>query len=651
MKKNKKGFTLIELLVVIVLVLSLLGIAIVSFINVSKNKKKESWETVKIEIETAAEEYFTYNEYLFEGLANGSKATISVGKLVSEDYLNKVINPVTGKTVSSCMVVNVIKENGVFKVVTDETTEDVPDGDCDTSNIISISEPGAPSLSTQKKCGKEGNGDWCIKNDANKGVEISVTTSEDAISLEYEVAGEETGRKYLSGNFVDNNNTSSGGKTVCFLATGSNGAKSSSCIDYYIDMTPPIASATISSMNENYNSNFVKVDLSAQDNESGLATAKYDDSSNNLFTAKNSQINSKTTWNDTLYNRELFKSLSKNEKTAQGTITVEDVAGNETSNKTNNYSTYMLCSNKMLDSSSDEWSSCSEPCNGGTQKKITTNYYIDAITGDDCGSDSSENGSRSCNTQACATYQCPSISIKSGTVGNNGWYTSKVEFNITAKDNTTKWHWLTNIACDPSGDSSCKLINGKTYRDWGENTGSLTKDISSEGARSVIVGYYDSSNNFVSCDTKSVKVDKTPPTVKVNSVYTYTVDSNYSNAKDHDTITSNGIFKITDRPGYIQWDKTKTDVSFSDNLTDSSKLKTNSYSDYIYKTEDGNCCKKTTCTGYRNGKTKKEYAEKNNCCYDVYTAKGYCDSEVKICTTDEAGNVGCGSMSYKTKYK
>ena len=52
--KKKNGFTLIELLVVIALMLSILGIAVVSLINTSNKKKKESWEQVKGQIETAA---------------------------------------------------------------------------------------------------------------------------------------------------------------------------------------------------------------------------------------------------------------------------------------------------------------------------------------------------------------------------------------------------------------------------------------------------------------------------------------------------------------------------------------------------------------------------------------------------------------------
>ena len=95
-RKNKNGFTLIELLVTIVLMLTILGIAIVSFISISDRKKQEAWQQVISQIETAAKEYFVSNEYMFEGLSNEVTGEISVGKLVQEDYLNQVTNPVTG---------------------------------------------------------------------------------------------------------------------------------------------------------------------------------------------------------------------------------------------------------------------------------------------------------------------------------------------------------------------------------------------------------------------------------------------------------------------------------------------------------------------------------------------------------------------------
>ena len=54
--KNKNGFTLVELLVTITLMLTLLGLAIASYINVSNSKKREAWQMVKSQIETAAAE-------------------------------------------------------------------------------------------------------------------------------------------------------------------------------------------------------------------------------------------------------------------------------------------------------------------------------------------------------------------------------------------------------------------------------------------------------------------------------------------------------------------------------------------------------------------------------------------------------------------
>ena len=150
--RNKKGFTLIELLVVIALMLSILGIAVVSLINISNKKKKESWEQVKGQIETAAVEYFTANEYLFEGLQNGSIGTISVGKLVSEDYLNKVTNPDTGKSVSMCALVNITKDGEKYNATFDNTSTESQVAQCESNNIITVSEPGAPEFDIKDTC-------------------------------------------------------------------------------------------------------------------------------------------------------------------------------------------------------------------------------------------------------------------------------------------------------------------------------------------------------------------------------------------------------------------------------------------------------------------------------------------------------------------
>ena len=146
MRKKKNGFTLVELLVTIALMLTILGIAIVSFISVSNNKKKEAWNQVKSQIETAALEYFNANEYLFEGLSNEVTGEISVGKLVQEDYLNQVTNPVTGLLVPNCAVVSVKKDNGRFSASFNEDSIDNTPATCDSSAEIVVSEVGAPKI-------------------------------------------------------------------------------------------------------------------------------------------------------------------------------------------------------------------------------------------------------------------------------------------------------------------------------------------------------------------------------------------------------------------------------------------------------------------------------------------------------------------------
>ena len=140
--KKKNGFTLIELLVVIALMLSILGIAIVSLTGISDKKKKEAWKEVINQIETAATEYFTANEYLFEGLKDKGTATISVKKLVNEDYLNLVTDPRSGKTISECSLVKVSRENDKFNSNFDEKSIDNDENICDGISILITSDTG-----------------------------------------------------------------------------------------------------------------------------------------------------------------------------------------------------------------------------------------------------------------------------------------------------------------------------------------------------------------------------------------------------------------------------------------------------------------------------------------------------------------------------
>ena len=131
--RDKRGFTLIELLVVIALMLSILGIAVVSLVGITNKKKESSKELVKEQIETAALEYFNANEFLFKNLKNDAFGVISVGKLVNEDYLNAVTNPLTGKRIGNCTIVVVKRKNNIFTSdVDDESFEKATDNQTGT---------------------------------------------------------------------------------------------------------------------------------------------------------------------------------------------------------------------------------------------------------------------------------------------------------------------------------------------------------------------------------------------------------------------------------------------------------------------------------------------------------------------------------------
>lgn len=160
--KKKNGFTLIELLVTIALMLSILGIAIISFINISDKKKEESWRKVKEQVEDAAIEYFVSNEYLFEDLLDKPSGTISVGNLIRQDYLNKVTDPTTGKSVSMCAIVKVTKNGNKYDAEFDETTKNSKKIKCDTINSVTIKEPGAPSIKVELENEAMGDNNWYV---------------------------------------------------------------------------------------------------------------------------------------------------------------------------------------------------------------------------------------------------------------------------------------------------------------------------------------------------------------------------------------------------------------------------------------------------------------------------------------------------------
>lgn len=165
MRKGRNGFTLIELLVTIAIMISILGIAIVAFINISNRKKEEAYQNVKGQVELAAEQYFETNKYLFEGLVeNGTTGEISLGKLVNDGYLNKVTDPRTGKALSYCTIIEVKKKDGAYETTLKEggAVSDNPQ-DCEKDNTIKVVEAGGPDIDVVAT-GDKGNGVWLINN-------------------------------------------------------------------------------------------------------------------------------------------------------------------------------------------------------------------------------------------------------------------------------------------------------------------------------------------------------------------------------------------------------------------------------------------------------------------------------------------------------
>ena len=404
--KNKKGFTLIELLVVIALMLSILGIAVVSLINISNKKKKESWEQVKGQIETAAVEYFTANEYLFEGLKDGSSGTISVGKLVSDDYLNKVTNPDTGKAVSMCALVNITKDGEKYNATFDNTSTESQVAQCESNNIITVSEPGAPEFDIKDTCKNKSGSDIAKQNEYCYSETFSVDNSKE----KYKPHGKITSKKYCVGTgtscntdteFTDSFDgaaeTEENG-VVGITLINQSGAKTTKYKDYKIDRTAPEIENNIISESSGYHTLKPNISVKAEDKESGISHIVTSTNGNEKQTNSDSVLYSFTIANDydTIHNLKV-------------TAVAYDKVGNSYKSEESSYDTYLKCSQKTESKQSSWNGSCSASCGGGMQYGTTITYYSDKyLSGVSCGNDGGKSDSRSCNTQGC----CSSTRVK-----------------------------------------------------------------------------------------------------------------------------------------------------------------------------------------------------------------------------------------------
>ena len=264
--KKKNGFTLVELLVTIALILMVLGIAIVSIIKVSDAKKEEAYVLVKDQITTAAEQYFYANEYLFEGLSEGSSGVITVGKLVEEDYLNKVTDPRTGKAINNCSQIQVTKTNGKFKSSFKEYNENLS---CENNNLVIVSEPGAPGIDVKPSVELRDGEEWYnISNLNGKNLIMKVTTKTNG-------NGRIVGIKKCSGesdctNFKDDYDTTDSslddsdtfsvdtkGKHACYQATNISNKSARICVFAKVDTEKPVCDLSVEGTAKNEGNNSI----------------------------------------------------------------------------------------------------------------------------------------------------------------------------------------------------------------------------------------------------------------------------------------------------------------------------------------------------------------------------------------------------------
>lgn len=270
MNKKKNGFTLIELLVTIALMLSILGIAIISLVSASNRKKEEAWTSVKEQIETAAVEYLSSNEYLFEGLSDETTASIPLQTLVELDYINKVTDPRTGKALNECNYVEVTKSKHKYNA----TYKDSDDKSCTTGSVLKITEPGAPTLNvdvTELSIKKLiSNTVWYkdgAKFDASTDRGASITScyttsnsdcdpQNDNSSLELDY----TGKSKISQI------------RACFKATNGSSKSTKECVSINVDNTAP--TCAVSSNPNIWTNKDVTITGKCSDSESGCSSSK-----------------------------------------------------------------------------------------------------------------------------------------------------------------------------------------------------------------------------------------------------------------------------------------------------------------------------------------------------------------------------------------
>ena len=511
---NKKGFTLIELIVTIAVMLSILTIAIVSFVNISNKKKEQAWEKVKEQSELAAEEYFETYKYYLENLNdNGSYARVSIGKLVEEDFLNKVTDPRSGKSVNKCDYVEVtLNSSGAKYIYTYKTNKD--NSNCDVNSYVIVSEVGAPKISVDITSGVKNN-DYYVTdvgitatvktngNGAIKKVKYCTISNEDICDATKELEINNENKYTVTNNSLKNTNDGVDGKkvTTYFTATNASGKTVVGSVTYMKDTKNPSCGTNDGS------TTWIK----------GSRT-----------------INQKCSDETSGCTKDLFTKEFKN-TTKTSNITITDNAGNvNTCNVnvyvdnskptcgTNNGSTTWTNKDRTI---TQECSDLNSGCNK-VEKTYSKTQKTDTITiSDNVGN------TNTCNVNVYVDKDKPSCSVsisgsnKNGDIYKNaGWYTSTVTITGTCSDS----------------NSGCTKNVSKSF----ENEKAQTSE--SPGI------VYDKAGNNTTCGNKIFGIDWTAPifnSVKRVNESLAAGHSNHIQISPSDNIS--GINKVTFRHCYV----------------------------------------------------------------------------------------------------
>ncbi len=516
MRKKQSGFTLIELLVTIALMLSILGIAIVSFINISNRKKEEAWNQIKEQIETAAIEYFNSNEYMFEGLgdvSDGIYGKISIGTLVENDYISIVINPVTGEAIPKCAYVEIDRSGNKYSATFDESViSDATETACDSNDSVIVSQASGPEFELEGACRfNDGNGnttgnntsDWCYQYDVTPRI-INLKGNIDDATVGYCVSNEPmcnnfndfqslypTGSEDEIRGYLDD--VEGEAKYITAAINNGNGTSLRSSKIYNIDRTAPSGNIAINSSNEDYNVYNPNIKLLAADSASGIGSVQYltDEDSYEEYFDGNPGIKD---WSKTIASVDVSGEEKQNGTTVVKSIIVKDVVGNSSNVNSNEYKVYSECGETIAGDSNTTTGSCD--CETKQRAITTTSNLTDKYTGKSCGKKTSTS-QEACTPTGC-TATCPTFTY-SGTT-NNGYYVgSSVSIRITPNSSTDTWEWFSND------------VKTGNYVSWGTKTGTQTVSITGEGTRRLKVIITNSAGNSKTCYSSEMKIDRTAP--------------------------------------------------------------------------------------------------------------------------------------------